>query len=129
MDEGRSKYERGIKVRESGFENIEAARAAAWAWKNADYGRTIVTGGVDEDGGWFEGTIVVDDDNKNVIGNFGCGRCALTGKFVTYVENGVPKGPGGSCFRCNGKGYHDQADRKRNQYHDEHAIVDALRYG
>lgn len=45
---------------------------------------------------------------------FPCRRCSGTGKFVTYVENGIPKGPGGDCFRCNGRGYQDDADARRN---------------
>ena len=49
-----------------------------------------------------------------------CRRCSGTGAFTTYIENGVPKGPGGPCFRCNGKGYQTDADRRRNTYHDEH---------
>jgi DnaJ-class molecular chaperone len=43
-----------------------------------------------------------------------CGRCAGTGEFITRVENGKPTGPGGKCYRCNGKGHHTQDDRKRN---------------
>lgn len=49
-----------------------------------------------------------------------CGRCAGTGQFITYVENGVPRGPGGICFRCEGKGYQVHSDRKRNDCHDRH---------
>ena len=56
----------------------------------------------------------VDDTDLNATGSHPCRRCATTGQFITYVENGVPKGPGGDCFRCNGKGAHDEADRKRN---------------
>lgn len=33
-----------------------------------------------------------------------CGRCAGTGQFITGVVNGKPTGPGGICFRCEGKG-------------------------
>lgn len=51
---------------------------------------------------------------------FKCGRCAGSGLFVTYVENGIPKGPGGECFRCQGKGRQTLKDAKRNLYHDEH---------
>lgn len=47
-----------------------------------------------------------------------CRRCAGTGQFITYVENGVPKGPGGICFRCNGKGFQTKADSKRNWGYD-----------
>jgi hypothetical protein len=33
-----------------------------------------------------------------------CSRCAGTGLFITGMENGRPTGPGGICFRCEGKG-------------------------
>ncbi len=51
---------------------------------------------------------------------FKCGRCAGTGRFVTYVENGVPKGPGGSCFRCQGRGTQGFEDGHRNRTRDNH---------
>ena len=60
----------------------------------------------------------VDDVDYDVEGNHTCRRCAATGQFITYVENGKPKGPGGICFRCSGKGYHNRTDRKRNDYYD-----------
>jgi hypothetical protein len=34
--------------------------------------------------------------------------------------NGVFKGFTGKCFRCGGKGYQTEADRKRNAYYDNH---------
>ena len=52
-----------------------------------------------------------------------CGRCAGTGQYITMVENNIPKGPGGICFRCRGKGKQDHADTKRNAYYDEHRII------
>ena len=116
-----ARFNRGISHREEGFESIEIAREAARAWKRELPGRKIVAGGEIEAGGWFEGTVDVWDTDKYVAGDFGCGRCAQTGQFITGSLNGKPTGPGGSCFRCNGKGYHDQADRKRNAYHDEQA--------
>lgn len=55
---------------------------------------------------------------------FTCRRCAGTGKFVTYVENGQPKSPSGeACFRCDGKGYQTDADAKRNSYYDQHRKI------
>ena len=51
-----------------------------------------------------------------------CKRCAGTGRFITYVENGQPKGPGGACFRCGGLGSQTPADGKRNHYHDLHYV-------
>ena len=71
----------------------------------------------------WTGEILVEDMQKDVEGDFHCGRCAGTGQFITYIENNVPKGPGGKCFRCDGKGFHNRADRKRNLYHDTHFIV------
>ena len=56
-----------------------------------------------------------------------CGRCSGTGRFVTYVENGVAKGPGGECFRCGGKGWQTEEDHKRNAAYDEYAFKEALR--
>lgn len=43
-----------------------------------------------------------------------CARCAGTGAFITCVVNGQPSGPGGSCFRCGGKGRVNGEDRERN---------------
>lgn len=57
-----------------------------------------------------------------------CARCAGTGQFITYVENGVPKGPGGICYRCGGKGYTTTADRKRNYGYDNFAPIPGLAY-
>lgn len=51
---------------------------------------------------------------------FGCRRCAGTGAFITYVENGVPRGPGGECYRCAGRGTQNDHDVKRNEVHDIH---------
>jgi hypothetical protein len=54
-----------------------------------------------------------------------CDRCGGTGQFITYVENGVPKGPGGSCYRCGGKGIQTDADRRRNWGYDMNRRIDA----
>lgn len=48
----------------------------------------------------------------------GCRRCAGTGEFVTMVVNGVPTGPGGLCYRCRGKGWQTNDDRRRNRAYD-----------
>lgn len=60
----------------------------------------------------------VEDNDCQKEGAHYCRRCAGTGQFITYVENGKPKGPGGMCFRCQGKTYHNNADRRRNWGHD-----------
>jgi hypothetical protein len=52
-----------------------------------------------------------------------CRRCAGTGQFITYIENGVPKGPGGICYRCGGKGWQSVADTRRNYGHDNFAPI------
>lgn len=49
-----------------------------------------------------------------------CRRCAGTGRFITGMLNGRPTGPGGICFRCEGKGYQTDADQKRNYGYDNY---------
>lgn len=44
--------------------------------------------------------------------------CGGTGKFITRIVNGVPQGPGGIHFRCQGKGKQTDADRIRNYWYD-----------
>ena len=120
--------ERIKQVNIKGFETIEAARIDAKAFMRI--GGVVEEGGQREDGTYgYTGTLNVDDNHKSVTGDFHCGRCAATGRFITYVENDIPKGPGGPCFRCRGKGYHNQADRKRNEYHDTHFILTSAERG
>lgn len=52
-----------------------------------------------------------------------CGRCGSTGQFITGSVNGKLTGPGGICFRCNGKGYQNDADRTRNYWHDVKQVI------
>jgi hypothetical protein len=49
-----------------------------------------------------------------------CPACNGTGKHhgPGYVENGVFKGKVGTCYRCNGKGKQNDADRRRNWGYD-----------
>ncbi len=49
-----------------------------------------------------------------------CKRCAGTGRFITRVENNVPVGPGGVCYRCRGKGWQSEKDVARNRTFDSH---------
>lgn len=58
------------------------------------------------------------DTDFATTGSHFCERCAGTGRFITGITNGVPTGPGGACFRCDGKGAHTQADRKRNYWYE-----------
>lgn len=51
-----------------------------------------------------------------------CRRCAGTGRFITGMLNGVPTGPGGACFRCEGRGVQTWRDGRRNAYHDNRAF-------
>jgi DnaJ-class molecular chaperone len=51
---------------------------------------------------------------------FPCRRCAGTGQFIYLVENGVPRGPGGICFRCGGRGWRTDKDERRNYVYDVH---------
>jgi len=50
--------------------------------------------------------------------SFACRRCAGTGRFVTGTHNGVPTGPGGPCFRCEGHGVQTWRDGRRNAFYD-----------
>jgi len=65
----------------------------------------------------------VDDRDARTKGKAHCGRCAGTGQYVTAMVNGKLRGPGGICFRCRGKGWHDEGDRRRNLYYDERAAA------
>lgn len=56
-----------------------------------------------------------------------CGRCGGTGRFVTGMVNGKLTGPGGACFRCEGKGHQTAEDRERNYWYDLHALDRAAR--
>lgn len=47
-----------------------------------------------------------------------CRRCAQTGRFITGTHNGVPTGPGGPCFRCEGRGWQGWRDGRRNAFYD-----------
>lgn len=56
-----------------------------------------------------------------------CRRCGASGRFTTGTVNGRPTGPGGPCYRCDGKGFQVDADARRNFGADHGAIVDAFR--
>ncbi len=56
-----------------------------------------------------------------------CGRCGGTGRYITHSLNGRLRGPGGICFRCEGKGYQTPADERRNAAYDEYAAARAMR--
>ena len=105
------------------FDTLDEARENARDFVRA--GGRITEGGARPDGsfGWTGRLPRVDDDDANVKGNFGCDRCARTGNFITMSVNGKPTGPGGICFRCNGKGFHHQKDRRRNAARDRHAFM------
>lgn len=51
--------------------------------------------------------------------SFRCETCLGTGEYITYIENKIPKGPGGPCFRCQGKGNQNDNDRRRNWGYDQ----------
>ena len=56
----------------------------------------------------------IADNDGTVAGRCRCGRCDGTGRYIVGTENGKPKFGGGECYHCAGKGWHDQADRRRN---------------
>jgi DnaJ-class molecular chaperone len=48
-----------------------------------------------------------------------CDGCSGDGQYFRgHIENGVRKGFIGTCFRCGGKGWQSEADRKRNYGYD-----------
>ena len=51
-----------------------------------------------------------------------CDGCPGNGVYygAGAVVNGVFKGFTGTCYRCGGKGHTTAADRKRNEYYDNH---------
>ncbi len=53
---------------------------------------------------------------------FKCRRCAGSGRFTTGMLNGKPTGPGGMCFRCQGKGVRNDADERRNYGYDVYYV-------
>lgn len=55
---------------------------------------------------------------------YGC-NCNGSGIFYSggAVVNGVYTGTTGPCYRCAGKGWQSEADRKRNAYYDNHVRV------
>ena len=55
--------------------------------------------------------------------SFQCDSCVGTGMYVSHIENGVPVGNGGICYRCAGKGRQDYQDIKRNNYYDAHRDI------
>jgi len=57
---------------------------------------------------------------------FTCRRCAGTGQYITQVVNGKPTGPGGICYRCDGKGWQNDRDRRRNYGYDSYAAAKAV---
>jgi hypothetical protein len=104
-------------VTREGFDSRDAARRDGKRF--IAIGGKIAEGGERADGKWgYTGEIRVDDTRHEVAGTFHCGRCAGTGAFITGSLNGKPTGPGGICFRCEGKGRHTQVDRKRNLGYD-----------
>lgn len=112
---------RNKAVARNGFETQAAAMRDALNF--SEIGGKVHESGSRDDGsfGWT-GEIAVHDAHISVDGNFFCGRCAGTGAFITHTENGKPKGPGGHCFRCDGKGFHNHTDRKRNWGYDRYGV-------
>jgi RecJ-like exonuclease len=55
-----------------------------------------------------------------------CERCHGTGQYRgVSKKNGRPIG--GDCYRCQGKGWQDRDDVKRNRAYDRHQFEEAMR--
>lgn len=107
-------------VGEAHYAIVETAVAVALAMDDADVSGAgaakAIPAAVAADAA--EAEIAALHGSAKLVKKTRCERCAGTGQFVTYVENGVPKGPGGPCFRCGGKGVQTVDDRKRNYGYD-----------
>ena len=68
----------------------------------------------------------IHKDGKLLVGHF-CRRCSGTGAYITMLLNGQPTGPGGICYRCEGKGYQTPEDERRNEVYDTYAAAAAMR--
>jgi hypothetical protein len=55
---------------------------------------------------------------------FKCRECCGTGLFITMIVNGRPKSPNGEMhFRCEGKGWRNDGDERRNYGYDMHRPI------
>lgn len=76
--------------------------------------------------GWMAIAKEVHDDAKKAWekdrSTESCPRCLGSGRFTTQIVNNKPVGPGGPCFRCDGKGFQNRFDRRRNCYYDIYGI-------
>ena len=52
-----------------------------------------------------------------------CPQCGGTGRLITGSHNGRLTGPGGHCFRCEGKGLQSWKDGRRNAFFDANQRV------
>ena len=86
----------------------------------------LVSGGEDGEGvelsHWVESArrLVEECEPKAQPARDMCGRCGGTGIFHTVVLNGKPVSRG-ECFRCQGKGFQTDGDRRRNYGYDVYA--------
>jgi hypothetical protein len=78
---------------------------------------------------WTDTDGFIEDDGKPRHdedglrdGNVECRQCLGGGQYITGMDNGIPI-TAGDCFRCGGKGYTTQADRKRNYGYNFHRKV------
>jgi hypothetical protein len=56
-----------------------------------------------------------------------CDRCSGTGRYSWGASVNGKMTHSGPCFRCEGKGHHNQDDYKRNWAYDRYAVVAAFR--
>ncbi len=68
----------------------------------------------------------VSDTQGYIAGSFPCFRCGGTGVYATGTVSGLTLTPDGLCYRCVGKGYHTQEDRKRNYGYDMYRTLEAV---
>jgi hypothetical protein len=79
--------------------------------------------------GWPVRTVGRDDDKREVadLQYRACDHCQCSGEYRWGpCINGAPPQFGGVCHQCQGKGYQDQDDQRRNYGYINHTIREAF---
>jgi hypothetical protein len=112
---------------EHGAMTIYLKRGKVWWWAKPANSAVAGWTGIPENAHEHEAAKVTREQNPGAKVLTFCGRCGGTGRYVTMVLNGKPTGPGGECYRCEGKGWQTEGDEVRNAAYDRYAFSTAMR--